>query len=174
MLSALGLPGGIPKYMKIPTCFQDPQKSEKVSPRPPTDSKMTPKTFPPDNKLLNKSKTWNHSKHMVFTMVMAHPASQGRSYFLLKSLRKRLPNSNVDFHIQNHKIVSNLSRKWLPRGSQNTPQISKIQLWSPKVSQEVSLWPLDDQKAHPGHQKGASKSPTRHLRVSKSHPNSNS
>ena len=69
LASDLGLPGNILKYMRIPTSFQDPQKSEKVSPRPPTNSKMKPKTFPLDTQLLNKWKKWNHSTTTVFTMV---------------------------------------------------------------------------------------------------------
>ena len=68
LASALGLPGGIPKCMKIPTCFQDPQKSEKVSPRPQADSKMTPKTVPPDTELVNEWTKWNHLKTTVFFM----------------------------------------------------------------------------------------------------------
>ena len=70
LASALGLPGGIPKYMKIPTCFQDPHKSEKVSPRPPTNSKMTPKTFPPGIKLVSKWKKKNHSKTSVLLLCL--------------------------------------------------------------------------------------------------------
>ena len=48
--SAWGLPGEIPKYIKIPTCFQDPPKPHKLPSGHPQPSKMTPKTLPQDTK----------------------------------------------------------------------------------------------------------------------------
>jgi hypothetical protein len=75
MLSTWGLPGYPLKIIKFQACLQDPQKSEKVTPRSPKGVKMTPEIIPPDINLLNKWKKRNHSKTAVFIMVIAHAAT---------------------------------------------------------------------------------------------------
>ena len=54
--STWALPGYPLKIIKFQACLQDPQKSEKVTPRSPKGVKMTPKTSPWDINLLNKWK----------------------------------------------------------------------------------------------------------------------
>ena len=56
-------------------------------------------------------KTVNLMKTTVFATFSAHTASQRRSHFRIKPLKKQVPNPNSYFHIQNHRIVSKLSPK---------------------------------------------------------------
>ena len=65
---SLGSSRDLWKIIKFQAPLQDPNKREKVSPRPPTDSKMTPKTSPLDTKFMNTWKKWNLSKTTVFNM----------------------------------------------------------------------------------------------------------
>ena len=75
---------------------------------------------------------------IVFIMFSTYPASQSRSHFPPKPLRKQLPNHNVDFHIQNHEIVSKLSPKCVPKDSQNSSETATNPCLGPTASQEVS------------------------------------
>ena len=47
-------PGYLSKIIKFQPCLQDPQKSEKVPPGSPKDTKMWPTSTPRDNKSVNK------------------------------------------------------------------------------------------------------------------------
>ena len=75
---------------------------------------------------------------IVFAMFSTYQASQSRSHFPPKPLRKQLPNHNVDFHIQNHKIVSKLSPKCVPKDSKNSSDTATSPCLCPTASQEVS------------------------------------
>jgi hypothetical protein len=57
VLSTWAPPGYPLKIIKFQACLQDPQKSEKVPPRSPKDTKMTPKIIPAIINLLNKWKS---------------------------------------------------------------------------------------------------------------------
>ena len=63
------LPGNPWKTIKFQACSQYPQISLKVCPRSPKVTKMTPKTLPGDIKFVNKWKTWNVTKTVVFCNV---------------------------------------------------------------------------------------------------------
>ena len=156
---ALGLPGGIPKYIKIPTCFQDPRKSEKVSPRPPTDIKMIPKTIPPAIKLVNKWKKWNHSRNIVFYHSLSTYSQCILASFPSLDHQKHEPGHSLPFWYPNHRKTT----KWCQSESQETPQIQ------PKIDKDGHLGfsvsigcpsgPQDHQNAVQGIQEGASRSP---------------
>ena len=75
---------------------------------------------------------------IVFSMFSIHPTSQSRSHFPPKPLRTQPPNHNVDFHIQNHEIVSKLSPKCVPKDSQNSSETATNPCLGPAASQEVS------------------------------------
>ena len=75
---------------------------------------------------------------IISIMFSTHQASQSRSHFPPKPLRKQLPDHNVDFHIQNHKIVSKLSPKCIPKDYQNSCETATNPCLGPTASQEVS------------------------------------
>ena len=137
--------------MRIPTCFQDPQKSEKVSPRPPPDSKMTPKTFPPDVKLMNQWKKWNHSKTTILLWfkhiqplhsgIISIPGSP-------KTRTWKLSPTLVSKITENHKIMPKVGPRRLPKSIQKS---IKMEIWAsvrpvgvpldPRITKMVSRAP---------------------------------
>jgi len=65
VLSAWVLPRNPLKIIKFQACSQYPQKSEKVSPRSPKDTKMWAKSLPQDTKWVNKWKSETIQKQQV-------------------------------------------------------------------------------------------------------------
>ena len=112
----------------------------KSPPGSPKTLQNAPKSRKNDTSNPNFQKTGNLMKTLAFIMFSTHPASQRTSHFLTKPLRKQAPDPDLYFHVQNHKIVSNLSPKWSPRESQNPLTITKNPSLDLKVSREVSLW----------------------------------
>jgi len=151
--------GGPWQILKFQAFGQEPNKWERVSPRLPTDSKMTPKTYPLDTKLLNKSKTWNHSKHMVFTMVMAHAAIPFWHHSHPWTTKNMDLETVCHFATLNHRKFE----KSVQSRSRGAPQIrSKIdenQYLSPSVSIGCPCGTQESRNGVPGTQKGVSRSP---------------
>ena len=127
--SAWDPPGNPWKTIKIPTCSQDPQKSEKVSSRPPTNSKMTPKTLPPDINLVNKWKKWNHSKTIVF-------------YYGLNTYSHCILASFPSLDHQKHG-PRNCFPLWHPKSKKNHKKVSKVSPKSPP-----KLYPKINKNGH--------------------------
>ena len=169
----MGSPRGSSKFRRIIDDISTPSKTTRSDSKAPKTSQNKTKNSP------GKSKTRFFDKHgiswtPIFTMFLVHTASQRRSVFLPKYMKKQISEPKCLLGIQDHIFVSKRSRKWLPRESQNTSRIDKIQLWNPKVPQEVSLWTTGSPKLFPRPQKGASRCSEWHLRGLKSHSNSNS
>ena len=79
-------------------------------------------------------------------MFPAHTACQ-RSYFVAATtIKRQLSNSTCHLGIQNHEFVSNRLPKRLQMGFRNRSKIDKTQFRSPKVSQQVTLWPTGSPK----------------------------
>jgi len=152
-------PGNPWKTIKIQACSQYPQKSLKVSPRPPKYSKMWSQILPQDTKLVNKWKKWNHSKTTVFTRVIAHTATGFRQHFHPWIIKNMDLETVSHFDTLNERQMTKMS----PNGSQETPKrhpkIDKNRLLDLKVSVWCPCGPLYHQNDHSGYQNGASRSP---------------
>ena len=107
-------PGNPWKTIKFQACSQYPQISLKVCPRSPKVTKMTPKTLPGDTKFVNKWKTWNISKTIVFIAFIAHTATGFQQHFHLWII-KTMDLATVSH--PNHGNILKRSPKCLPRGS---------------------------------------------------------
>ena len=145
--------------MEIPTCFQDPHKSEKVSPRPPTDSKMTPKTLPLVIKFMNKWKNMKPSQKQSFYNGLTTYRLAFWHHFHPRITKNMNLETVSNFATQNHGKVT----KCPQRGSQETPimhsKIDKNEQLDLKVPIGCPCGPLDHQKGHSRHQNGISRSP---------------
>ena len=117
----LGPPGNLWKTIKFQACSQYHQKSLKVSPRSPKDTKMWPKTLPQDTQLVNKWKKWNHSKTTVFIVVIAHTASPFCHHFHPWITQNMDLETVSHFGIPNQWKITNMSPKWVPGDSPKAP-----------------------------------------------------
>ncbi len=152
-------PGNPWKTIKFQACSQYPQISLKVCPRSPKVTKMTPKTIPGDTKLVNKWKTWNISKTIVFIVFIAHTATGFQQHFYLWIIKTMDLETVSHFGTQ----IIDKSQKGLQNVSQEPPQLDpkiyKNGLLDPNVSIGRPSGSLDHQSCPQGTQTEASRSP---------------
>ena len=159
ILSTWGVPGNPWKSIKFQACSQYPQISLKVSPRSPKVTKMTPKTLPGDTKFVNKWKTWNITKTIVFIVFIAHTATGFQQHFYLWIIKTMDLETVSHFGTQ----IIDKSQKGLQNVSQEPPQLDpkiyKNGLLDPNVSIGRPSGSLDHQSCPQGTQTEASSSP---------------
>ena len=86
-------------------------------------------------------------------MVSAHTATAIRSHSIPKSLKNLPWNLYCNFATPNHEKITKVTPKWVPRGSQNPPQIDQNPDLEPKVSRGVSPGTPGSPKWCPRYQK---------------------
>ena len=145
-----GPPGNPFKSMKFQACSQYPQISLKVCPRSPKVTKMTPKTLPGDTKFVNKWKTWNISKTVVFIAFITHTATGFQQHFYLWIIKTMDLETVSHFGTQ----IIDKSQKGLQNVSQEPPQLDpkiyKNGLLDPNVSIGRPSGSLDHQSCPQG------------------------
>ena len=118
-------PGNPWKTIKCQACSPYPQISLKVCPRSPKVTKMTPKTIPGDTKFVNKWKTWNISKTLVFTMVIAHTASASWHHFHPWITKKMDLEPVSHFDTPDQQTIWKMHPNWTQETPQRHPKINK-------------------------------------------------